>query len=362
MTLLDTTPTPIRGPEYDRDRPESREAWLGFRRNGITATEVRDWAKGAKRRRIISEKVSGTSPDLSRVAAIAHGVAREVAISAWAKERFGIEPCSNVFASALNPRHLASPDGITMDPWTGEVVTGNDAVVLEVKTGVHDLMPGPLDEFRVVTSFPHDTVFWKYDYFVQMQWQMYVMGAAMTLFVWEGHTGQVDPEHPGAFMPTEPQWVWILRDDEVIADLIRNVDETMLPAIDAAITAAGQGDIPPVSPLDTRRALLVADLLAARDAEAIAVAAKKKAWDALTADYLAEGEPDVSVDAGFARITVSTSHGTKKVVQMDKARAKAPAVVAKYEALIARHTVNEPTTTRKLTVTSQDVAGDSPTK
>jgi hypothetical protein len=60
MTTMTQT-KPVRGPEYDKARPETRQAWLDFRAGGITATEMRDWNSGSKRRGIIASKLTGQS-------------------------------------------------------------------------------------------------------------------------------------------------------------------------------------------------------------------------------------------------------------------------------------------------------------
>jgi hypothetical protein len=349
-----TDAVPRRGAEYDKERPETRVAWLDQRRGGITATEIRDWGNGSKRRDIITAKVTNEFTDLSHIPAVAHGNYREPIIAQWVEENFGIAPCNYVFSHHDNPRHLASPDGVSLDPFVGALVVGSsDAALAEIKTSIHDLTPGSLDGARVLIRVEPGSAFDRANYYSQVQWQMYVMNAVTTLFVYERHTGVTDPE-TGYFTPAGlPEWCWIPRDQALIDTLVEQA-ERALEEIDAARLANTVGELPPASDLPTEEALLVAQLLAARDAEAVAAASKKQAWDALQALYLAEGKPDVSIDGGFARVTVSTTFGTRKVVNEEGMRAKAPAVVAKYEALRERYTSNEPTTSRKLTITPKN--------
>lgn len=351
MSSALTTLVPIRGAEYDKSRPETRQAWLDQRRGGITATEIRDWENPGDRRKIIGGKVTGEFEDLSHVTAINHGNLREPQIAAWVEERFGIAPCDAVYSHGENPRWLASPDGVALDPFTGALLVGAPAARLsEIKTSARDLLPGALDESRVLVAVDPSSYFAKRNYYDQVQWQMLVMNATMTLFVWEQHDGKIDPE-TGTYSPVgPPQWCWIPRDQARIDVLVERAGRA-LPEIDAARLTLALGGLPPASEIPAEDAALMADLFAARQAEAIAKAAKEKAWKALQAKYVGEDKPDVSLDGGFGRLTVSTT--TKPVTKpdMDAARKKAPALIAKYEALVRRHMVTEFVSTQGMTVT-----------
>lgn len=347
---------PIRGAENDRSQPEKRAEWLEQRRGGLTATDVRDWPQGSKRRAIITEKVTGVW-DGSSNRYYDHGIHREPIIMEWvAHEFYDLTPCNNVYSHGDNPRHLASPDGISVDPFTGALIVGTeDAALVEVKTSTEDLKPGPVDDAGYLVRVERGTAFDKTNYYDQMQWQMYVMNATVTLFVWEVHTGKVDPD-TGHFNPDgPPQWCWIPRDQERIDYLVDELAPRALAEIDAARLALH--DLPPASDLPPEEAMLVAQLLAARDAEAVAVAARTQAWDKLKAYYTGEGKPDLSIDAGFAQVTVSTSHSRKFRVDEDGMRrlAKDRALIERYEALRAKHTVEEPVVTQRLTITPRDV-------
>lgn len=350
-TATITAIAPIRGAEYDKNHPETRDAWLEQRRGGFTATECRDWGMGSRRRKIIAFKVTGQMEDLTGNVYIDHGNRREPVLAEWIEGKFGIAPCDFVYSHGENPRWLASPDGVSLDPFTGALVVGPGAALSEIKTSKHDLHPGRLDADRVLLEIDLASAFARSNYYTQMQWQMFVMNADRTLFVWEQHNGVIDPE-TGTFAPLgPPQHVWIPRDDKLIAVLI-GVAEKALAEIDAARAAASAGGLPPVSELPQEHAALVADLLAARDAEAVAKAKKEQAWKALQELYVGEGKEDLQIKIpGFANISVTTS--TKLVKELDEAgmRKRAPKLVAQYEALRARYTKDKPKTTRSLTVT-----------
>lgn len=354
MSTLLTMRRPIEGPSYDKTKPETRQAWLDSRAGGVTATEIRDWGIGSRRRKIIIAKTTGVFEDLSHIAAINHGNLREPMIAAWIERNFGITPCDAVFAHADNPRHLASPDGISLDPFTRELIVGTpDAVLSEIKTSKHDLTPGRLDAEYVLISIEPGSKFESSGYYTQMQWQMYVMNAQRTLFVYEQHDGKIDPETQTYSPISIPRFAWINRDEALIDRLVNEVAPKALAEIDAARTGGG---LPPVTKFPAEHAALIADLLRARDDEAIAKAAKEAAWKRLQAAYVStddEARPDTSIDApGFAKLTVSTSTKPVRKVDLDAARAKAPALVAKYEALIERFTTIEQQTTQSLTITA----------
>ncbi|UDL16241.1 exonuclease [Microbacterium phage Kozie] len=377
MTATITSVPPIPGPTYDRARPETRQAWWDFRLGGLTATDIRDWPQGSKRRRILQEKVTGDSGDEPNVFAWRHGSLREAEIAAWAQANYGITPTGATYASGVNPRWIASPDGVMIDPFTGRYEPGTeDSIVLEIKTAVDDLTPGEIDAARVLTALNNKSMFVKRGYYRQVQWQMLVMNATRTLFVWERHDGKVDPETTTYSPIAPPEAVWIMRDQAFIDALAAEAEEA-LAEIDAARLAYSLDGLPPASPdLPSEHAILVADYFKGLDGEKIGTAAKKKAWDALTGIYLAEDAPDVAIDAGFAKITVSSKTGQEPVVDADAleadeeyaaalaaveeanaALAASPLIAAVDDAkaavaaILQRHTSYSPTRSRKLTIT-----------
>ena len=354
---------PIEGPTYDRTRPETRQPWLDFRRGGLTATEVRDCHQGAARRKIITEKVTGEHPDVS-VMQFRHGALREPQIAAWLQATYGISPTEATYASGVNGRWIASPDGVSRDPFSGALLVGTeDAVLAEIKVSSEDLRPGTIDAAGVLVELDPKSPFARHGYYRQVQWQILVMNATASLFAWEQHDGVVDPETSTYTPVGPPRVVRIPRDQEFIDHLVRDVATPLLEEIDAARLAFSLDGLPPASAdLDSEHAALVADLLKARDAEAVATAAKEKAWAALKAHYLAEGAPDVTIDGGFAKITVSTSRPSKKFTDTDAMKRRAPALVAKYEALVKRFTSTVPGDPRRtLTITRSETAPEAPT-
>jgi hypothetical protein len=347
-----TLDRPVQGPAYDKTDPASRQAWLDFRRPGITATMIRDWGNASRKRKIIEEKVSGDFEDLSHVAAINHGNVREPIIQQWVRDKFGIIPSENVYAHPSNPRHLATPDGISLDPFSGELVVGEDAVLLEIKTSRHNLNPGRVDIAHMLVAIVPGSEFDRSNYYTQIQWQMYVMNAGMTLFVYEQRAEDADPES-GQYVPLgPPEWVWIPRDQGLIDALVANVAPKALAEIDAAVLAATLGlDTPADTSLDFTEAMLVADYFAALDAEKDAKVRKGEAWAALQERYARQDSPDVSIDAGFARITVTTITGETRTVDEEGMYAQARTTVERYEKLRDRFTTVTPTEGKKLTIT-----------
>jgi hypothetical protein len=333
--------------------PAVRQAWLDQRAGGFTATEARDWGNGSRRREIIAAKISGITEDLSHIPAVAHGNRREPVLEEWILGKYGIEPCPNVYAHPENPRYLASPDGISRDPFTGELIVGTpNARLAEIKTSKHDLTPGRIRD-GILMEIEAGSYFERSNYYTQMQWQMFVMNATSCLFVWEQHDNKIDPE-TGTFSPLgPPQSVWIMRDQKLIDILANEVAPKALAEIDAARAALTADGLPPASDLPAEHAILVADLLRARDAESIAKAQKERAWAKLQEAYLGDDKNDVKIDAGMAWLTVSTSSTTKQVFDAEAARKRAPKLMAQYEALVKRHTKPVPTTKQALTVTAK---------
>lgn len=342
--------------------PTIREAWLNQRRGGITATEIRDWGSPNSRRKIIIGKATGASEDLSHIPAVNHGNLREPIIAEWIKSKFGIEPCESVYSHGDNPRHLASPDGITIDPFSGTLVVGtNEAVIAEIKTSKHDMIPGDLDDEGCLKAVKVGSPFDRANYYTQMQWQMYVMNATRCLFVWEQRGEEIDPVTGTFFLAGNIQWAWIKRDDALIKRLVEDVAPRALEEIDAAVAGA-TGGMPPASDADPAVATLVAELLKARTAESVAKAAKDKAWKALQEIYLAVPEgadapENADVDLGFGQITVNTT--TKQVMKFNEegARKRAPKLMDQYEALVKRYTKPVEETKTSFTVTAKKTAG-----
>lgn len=175
-----------------RDRVE----WLRARSRGITATDVAGLSSEKSITRAADAKLGGGAR-FGGNAYTDHGRRREPEIAAWVAATHGILPSSALFRAVVEPRHLATPDGICVDA-DGRVTLS------EIKT-----------TNKSWRSIPRT-------YLRQVWWQQHVLGAERTLFVWEEHVG-FSPVHD------EPRSVWIDRDEREIAQLVdlatRLIDE-----------------------------------------------------------------------------------------------------------------------------------------
>ncbi|AZC14669.1 MULTISPECIES: YqaJ viral recombinase family protein [unclassified Microbacterium] len=203
-----------------------RVAWVRARSRGITATDVAALTSERVIPRAADAKLMGSN--FSGNAYTAHGRIREPEIAAWVAATHGIRPSSALFHAEIEKRHLATPDGIAVDP-TGRVV------LAEIKTTK-----------KAWRSIPRT-------YLRQVWWQQHVLGAERTLVVWEEHDG---------FVPVgdEPRCAWVDRDEVEIGRLVRLatslIDElyrrTQLSRAERMTQPAG----PPAQPY---RALALAD-------------------------------------------------------------------------------------------------------
>jgi hypothetical protein len=324
-------------PRLIADSRVDRAGWLDARRGGITATDVRDWR--SKRRAIITNKVSGES-EFSGSRYFDHGTYREPHIAEWAQATYGVVSTGGLYAHPDNPRHLASPDGY-LAGYSLEYEPGDEAVTVEVKTSSKDLTPGPVDVAGFLTSVTPGSHFDKSGYMRQIQWQMYVMNAARCLFIWEPFEAIADPETGHFTVTGPPQVVLIPRDQAMIDTLVRDADEA-LAVIDAARAGLTLDGLPPASDLPSEHAALVAEYLQALEQEKVAAAAKAKAFAALKAAYLTPDAEDTSIDAGFARVTVSTSAPREVPVFLESAaRESAPAYWREHDKRVAKWTTTD---------------------
>ncbi|MGX9346607.1 YqaJ viral recombinase family protein [Microbacterium sp. KNMS] len=187
---------------------KDRELWLAERRQGVTATEIRDMYLEAHGRRswttkqgLIDRKLGRVAEveDLSNVPVVGWGNYREGHIAEQLRGE-GFRPESRVFHHPENSRYLASPDGIAVD-------FDEQIDVLEIKTAAYDLPPGSLALDRK-------------GYAIQVQWVMFVIGARRCRFVVEERITTSD-----GFEPGELHRHWIERDDVLIAELVKLADE-----------------------------------------------------------------------------------------------------------------------------------------
>lgn len=164
-----------------------RVAWVRARSRGITATDVASLTSERSIARAADEKLQGSR--FSGNAYTDHGRRREPEIAAWVAATHGIQPSSALFHAVVEPRHLATPDGVRVD--------ANGRVTLaEIKT----------------TNKPWRQI--PRSYLRQVWWQQHVLGAERTLVAWEQHRDFV-PLHD------EPRCAWVERDEAEIAELVR---------------------------------------------------------------------------------------------------------------------------------------------
>lgn len=174
----------------------NRIEWLRARAQGITATDVAKLSTEKSIRNAAWDKLYGSG--FSGNTYTDHGRRREPVIAAWVQENFNIFPSTQLFYSRESKLHLATPDGLGFDE-------NGVPVLAEIKT----------------TNKPFKKV--PKNYLRQVLWQQHVIGAQRTLFVWEQHEN---------FVPVRavPEFLWIERDDEMIADLIEKA-ETLIQAL-----------------------------------------------------------------------------------------------------------------------------------
>lgn len=294
-----------------------RLVWLAERRQGITATEIRDLFIGAKSMQaLINEKLSDEpTPDLSHVPVIGWGKQREPVIAERLRGE-GFEPESRVFRHPVNPRHLASPDGIRID-------FDEQLQVSEIKTCWEDLPPGS----------PHLD---QKGYVIQCQWVMYVIGATRCRFVVEERIELPD----GSFEAGDLHRYWLERDDAVIAQLVAKADE-FLAEVDRQ-RAEGARDLD--DEIDTE----AVNVLRFREAEADAKKAKEAAWSAIISRI--PKDMPFSQKSALAQVTWSPGESSE-VDEPDVQAAKDadPALFAEVQSLSKRWNEHQAKFTRKAT-------------
>lgn len=289
-----------------------REQWLAERRQGVTATEVRDLAIGKiKAQDLIDLKLGRKVDSFSGNAFTEWGKRREVVIAEQLLGQ-GIAPESRVFCAVANERHLASPDGIGID-------FDGDLVVSEIKTCGHAL---PIGSQALKDK----------GYLLQVQWVMYVTGATRCLLVVEE---RLDGVQPGTFEPGPIAQDWVERDEKVIGALVVIADE-FLAELDRQRTEGGPGVD---EALDTHAVNYIRHLRAegeAKKAKETEFAAIKKALNARTADEFVQESLLARISWKRGREVTETVDEERLVVDVDAAREASPKVWARVEAAVAR--------------------------
>lgn len=187
-----------------------RDAWLAARRQGITATEVRDLYLGKiSRADLIALKLGRRKDSFSGNAYTRWGNEREPVIAAEIERRYAIRPESRLVHAADNPRFLASPDGLGVD-------FDGDLVIDEIKTAGEPIPIG-------------SEAYEKKGYRAQKTWQMRVTGARRCLYAWEIRNGS--PQD--GFSPGDLHFEWFEYDETLAAEL-EQIATDFLAALDAA--------------------------------------------------------------------------------------------------------------------------------
>jgi putative phage-type endonuclease len=173
----------------------SKERWLEARRDGVTATQVSRAASGPGG---FEQAVAEYREEFQETdnPYMKFGRDWEGPISMYLKDTFGVMPNEWLISAEENPRHLATPDGLSME----------HAYISEVKTTGKEWNPE-----RIPVQYRR-----------QVQWQLYVTGAESCYFAW-----MLRQERNGVFVPAwfQPEWVVMERDEEMIASLVKVANE-----------------------------------------------------------------------------------------------------------------------------------------
>jgi len=263
-----------------------REEWLAARRQGVTATEIRDlYLKKTTIQKLVRRKLGLDVDSFNGNVFTEWGNLREPIIAEVVEKRYGIHAESRVFRAADEPRFLASPDGVGVN-------FDEELQISEIKTGGMDLAPwlgAYVDK----------------GYGIQQQWGMRVVGARRSLFAWE--LREVGAE--GEFYSGRLQFAWVERDDALIEKL-EKLARRFLAALDEAIAEG----TPVPEPIDEELDTHAVNYLRAMDLERQAKALKAPAWQAL----LAAKRSQVSA---LARVTYSEPEPVEvEEIDYDRAR------------------------------------------
>jgi hypothetical protein len=168
---------------------ENREAWLAARRGAVTATEVAKAATPAGFQEALDERRNPT--EVIDNAYMKFGRDNENWIALDLKRKYGLMPNTWLIASKDDPRHMATPDLLSLD----------HSIIGEVKTGGTEPKNPPLAHVR------------------QMQWQLYCAGPQAKNCI---YGFMLRAENAEGFYPA---WMWpkawvVKRDDEMITELI----------------------------------------------------------------------------------------------------------------------------------------------
>lgn len=163
-----------------------RELWARARDGKIGGSDAMSFAKRESAHLYLKAKLQ---EGFTGNTYTQHGNDRERAIL----RQFGLEQNTALFHAEGNPLHVCTPDGIA--------TKADEFALVQVKTSGKPL--------------PKTT---PKNYLRQIWWEQHVMGAEVTLLVWEQHDGSFAP------LNMEPESRIIYRDDNEIATLVEIAD------------------------------------------------------------------------------------------------------------------------------------------
>lgn len=176
-------------------RSTERERWLLARDGGVSATTVADAATPAGFRDVVEQRRNPQPVDPNEF--MLFGTESEPALMEYAHREYGIIP-SDWLIAGDDPKHLATPDGLSLDHLT----------LAECKTTGKDWGDKPPIRYRR-----------------QVQWQLAVTGAKRCLLVWNL---RVPDEHGWFYLEwLEPKTLWIERDEKMISELVSVADRLL---------------------------------------------------------------------------------------------------------------------------------------
>lgn len=190
----------------------SEAAWQAMRHLGVTATAVAEVAAKRDRAEAIAEWMNPTPFEGNVYTQF--GSESEDEIMRHVHHEHGILPVDWVIAADQNLRHRATPDGLSPD----------HMLIAECKT-TGDGWDGAETNLKKIPI----------KYRRQVQFQLYVTGADRCLFAWQL---RVPYEGWFRFGWFQPRTVWIPRDEEMIADLVKVADEMLEVRDGAAVQRA----------------------------------------------------------------------------------------------------------------------------
>ena len=173
---------------------ENREAWLAARRGAVTATEVAKASTPAGFAEALEERRNPTEVVPNEY--MTFGSDNENWIALELKRQFGLMPNTWLVAANNDPRHMATPDLLSLD----HVKIG------EVKTGGTEPKNPPLAHVR------------------QMQWQMYCTDATSCVYGFMLRAENAEGFYPAWMQPK----TWLVdRDNDMIAQLVAVADQLL---------------------------------------------------------------------------------------------------------------------------------------